>query len=61
MEITVTSIGQARKITVTGVSDDILAQVFGKGSNFVVVGADEVEEALAEINEDINKFITEVK
>lgn len=56
MKFLVSDTGGAKKITVTGVSQNILDYVFGIGYNYVIVGNDEVEEACAEITNDINEL-----
>jgi hypothetical protein len=57
MKLIVSDSGSAKKITVTGVSQDILDYVFGIGYNYVVVGGDEVETACEEITSDINEHL----
>lgn len=56
MKLIITDIGGAKKITVEGVNQDVLDHVFGIGYDYVVVGADEVEEACIEITNDINEL-----
>jgi hypothetical protein len=57
MKYIVSDIGGAKKITVEGVSQDILDYVFGIGYDYVIVGSDEVETACEEITSDINEHL----